>query len=64
MSETIIKRIYSIKEASIILGRSPWTVAEMVRTGRLPYIADGKRRLLDIRDIESWISKNRTVAHD
>jgi hypothetical protein len=61
---SISKRLYSIKDASIILGRSPWTIAEMVRTGRLPYIADGKRKMLDIRDIEAYITKNRVIASD
>lgn len=54
-----LKRLYSIKEAAIVLGRSPWTVAEMVRTGTLPYVPDGKRKFLDIHDLEKWIEKNK-----
>jgi len=53
------RRLYSIKEAALYLGRSPWTVAEMVRTGKLPYIPDGKRRFLDIEDINDWIVNNK-----
>ena len=55
----IHKRLYSIKEAADYLGRSSWTVAEMVRTGKLPYISDGRRKLLDIRDINHWIETNK-----
>jgi hypothetical protein len=44
MRQAILKRLYSIQDASVYLGRSPWTVAEMVRTGRLPYVSDGKRK--------------------
>jgi len=55
----INKRLYSIKETADYLGRSPWTVAEMVRTGKLPYISDGKRRFLDIEDINRWIVTNK-----
>lgn len=55
----INKRLYSIKDAADYLGRSPWTVAEMVRTGKLAYIADGKRKFLDIQDINRWIDTNK-----
>ena len=55
----ITKRLYSIDEAAYYLGRSPWTVAEMVRTGKLPYIRDGRRKLLDIQDMDKWIKNNR-----
>jgi len=54
------KRLYSIKEASTYLGRSIWAVREMLWAGKLPYVRDGKRILLDIRDMETWIDKNKT----
>lgn len=54
------KRLYSIKEAAVYLGRSPWTVAEMVRTGQLPYIQNGNRRkFLDVNDLDLWIEVNK-----
>jgi hypothetical protein len=31
----------------------------MVRSGRLPYIPDGKRRFLDIQDLDKWIETNK-----
>jgi hypothetical protein len=31
----------------------------MVRSGRLPYIPDGKRRFLDIQDLNDWIEKSK-----
>ena len=55
----INRRLFSIKEAADYLGRSPWTIAEMVRTGKLPYIPDGKRKFLDIQDIDRWIETNK-----
>jgi excisionase family DNA binding protein len=60
----INKRLFSIKEAADYLGRSPWTVAEMVRTGKLPYVADGKRKFLDIQDIHKWIDTSKTQNLD
>ncbi len=53
------KRLYSIKEAAVHLGRSPWTVAEMVRTGKLPYVPDGGRKFLDVNDLDFWIDVNK-----
>ena len=58
-SSKIPKRLLSIKEAACYLGRSEWTIAEMVRSGRLPYIPDGKRRFLDIQDLNEWIENSK-----
>lgn len=55
------KRLYTIKEASVYLGRSEWAVREMLWAGKLPYVRDGKRILLDIGDIDRWIERNKTV---
>jgi len=53
------RRLFSIREIAVYLGRSPWTVAEMVRTGKFPYVPDGKRKLLDIKDVDRWIDINK-----
>lgn len=58
------KRLISIKEAGAYLSRSPWTVAEMVRSGKLPYVRDGKRKLLDVLDLDAWIDNNKYIEHD
>jgi excisionase family DNA binding protein len=55
-----VKRLYSIKEAALYLGRSVWAVREMIWAGKLPYIKDGRRILLDIYDMDEWIEKNKT----
>jgi excisionase family DNA binding protein len=59
-SYTVNKRLYSIKEAAIYLGRLVWAVREMIWAGKLPYVRDGKRILLDIKDMEEWIEQNKT----
>ena len=64
MSQTVHKRLYSIQEASDYLGRSVWAVREMLWAGKMPYIKDGRRILLDINDMEKWIEKNKTqIGH-
>ena len=55
-----VKRLYSIKEAALYLGRSVWAVREMIWAGKLPYIKDGRRILVDIYDMDEWIEKNKT----
>ena len=59
LSQKLNKRLYSIKEAAIYLGRSVWAVREMLWAGKIPYIKDGRRILLDIADMDAWIQKNR-----
>jgi excisionase family DNA binding protein len=54
------KRLYSIPEAGQYLGRTVWSVREMIYAGKIPYIRDGRRMLLDIHDMDSWIENNRT----
>jgi len=54
------KRLYSIKEASVFLGRTVWAVREMLWAGKIPMIKDGRRILLDILDMEKWIEQNKT----
>jgi excisionase family DNA binding protein len=55
-----IKRLYSIKEAALYLGRSVWAVREMIWAGKIPFIKDGRRILLDINDMDIWIEGNKT----
>ncbi len=54
------QRLYSLKEASVYLGRSLWAVREMLWAGKMPYVKDGRRILLDINDIDAWIERNKT----
>ncbi len=58
----IPKRLYSINEAAIYLGRSVWAVREMLWAGKLPHIKDGRRILLDIKDMDAWVKKNKVLS--
>jgi excisionase family DNA binding protein len=57
--QRIPKRLYSIAEASIYLGRTVWAVREMLWAGKLPCIRDGRRILLDIKDMDSWVEQSK-----
>ena len=58
-SQKLNKRLYSIPEASQYLGRTVWSIREMIYAGKIPYIRDGRRMLLDIHDMDRWIENNR-----
>jgi excisionase family DNA binding protein len=53
------KRLYSIPEAATYLGRSIWSVRELIWNGNLPCVKVGRRVHLDIIDLDQWIDKNK-----
>ena len=53
------KRLYSIQEAAEYLGRSVWSVRELIWGGKLPCVKAGRRIHLDIIDLNQWIEKNK-----
>jgi excisionase family DNA binding protein len=54
------KRLYSVPEAAYYLGRTVDGLREVMWSGRLPYIKDGRRVLLDIHDMDRYIEENKT----
>ena len=55
-----MKRLYNIKEAAFYLGRSVDALREMVWAGKLPYFRDNNRVVLDIKDMDDFIERNKT----
>lgn len=56
---SIPKRLFNIEEAAIYLGRTSCALREMLWAGKLPYVKDGKRILLDIHDMDIWIERSK-----
>ena len=58
------KRLYTLKEAAEYLGRSVWSVRELIWAGKIPVVrGDGDRKIfLDIHDIEEYINRNKLVC--
>jgi excisionase family DNA binding protein len=54
------KRLYSIKEGAFYLGRTVWAVREMLWAGKMPFVKDRKRILIDIQDMNEWIDRSKT----
>jgi excisionase family DNA binding protein len=56
------KRLYSISESAEYLGRSVWSVRELIYGGRLPCVKVGRRIHLDIVDLDKWIEMNKVTT--
>lgn len=51
------RRLCSVAEAARYLAVSTWTVREMVWRGDLPHLRQGRRILLDLRDLDDWVDR-------
>jgi len=59
MSNPLSKRLYTLNEAAKYLGRTLWSMRELVWAGKIPIVKDGKRIFIDFNDLDSYISKNK-----
>ncbi len=64
MSELVLKRLYSVREAARYLGVSPWSVRNLQKLRTLPCVRQGRRVLFDIQDLERYIENHKTEVHD
>jgi excisionase family DNA binding protein len=55
----IPKRLYTIEEAAIYLGRTVWSVRELIWGGVLPSVRVGRRVHLDLNDLNLFIDRHR-----
>jgi hypothetical protein len=55
------KRLYSLPEAAHYLGRTLWSMRELIWKGSIPIVREGKRIFIDVKDLESYILKNKTT---
>ena len=63
-SYSLEKRLYALKEAANFLGRSEWSVRELIWSGRLPVVrAEGSKEkiYIDIADLNNFVEKNKHV---
>ncbi len=55
----ITKRLYTIQEAAKYLGRSIWSIRELIWSGKLPAVKVGRRIHLDLYDLDDFIEQNK-----
>ncbi len=53
------KRLLSIPDASVYMGRSVPAIRELIWAGKLPCVRIGKRIHLDIYDLEKTIEQHK-----
>lgn len=58
--EEMKKRLMTIKEAAVYLGRPVHSVRTLIWAGALPFIKTGRVYYLDIIDLDAFIDKNKT----
>ena len=61
ISNRISKRLYSLKESAIYLGRGLHGVRDMVWRGEIPIVRSGRKMFIDIKDLEDYVEKNKMV---
>ncbi len=53
------KRLFTIKEAAVYLGRPVWGVRTLIWNGRIPVIQDGRKYFIDINDLDDYIERQK-----
>ena len=53
------KRLLTVEEAAIYLGRSKEALQHMVASGKLATVKADRRVFLDIKDLDLWIDRNK-----
>jgi len=56
------KRLYSLPEAAHYLGRTLWSMRELIWKGSIPIVREGKRIFVDIADMEAYVTKHKTIV--
>jgi excisionase family DNA binding protein len=59
LSEATNRRLLTITEGATYLALSKREIYNMIATGDLPAVTHGRRKMLDIHDLEEWIRRNK-----
>jgi hypothetical protein len=55
------KRLYTIKQLVAFFGVTPWYWRSQIWAGLLPYVQVGRKMLIDYKDVEAFIQKNKST---
>jgi excisionase family DNA binding protein len=58
-SGKVQKRLLSVEEAAVYLGRSKEAVQHMIASGKLPVVKSDRRVFLDVKDLDQWIERSK-----
>jgi hypothetical protein len=63
VSTTVAPRLLRLRDAATYLSSTTWFVEELVRTRKIRSRIIGKRRVIDIRDLDAWIDQQSGSAN-
>lgn len=55
-------RLLRIAEAAHYLSATPWFIRSLIWGRQIPYITFGKRHLLDVRDLDSYVDSRKAAV--
>jgi excisionase family DNA binding protein len=63
ISSPLSKRLYTLKEAAEYLGRSEWSMRELIWAGGIPVVRVERARkiFVDIEDLNHFINQNKSI---
>lgn len=61
ISSPLPKRLFTLREAGVYLGRSEYSVRCLIWDREIPVIKTGKKQWIDLRDMDAWIEKSKTM---
>ena len=60
----IRSRLLNIKQGAEYLGRTEPAMRHMVQSGKVPCVRSDRRILLDVRDLDRWITTHKSGNSD
>jgi len=62
ISETTNRRLLSVEEGAVYLSLSKRELYNMIANHEMAVVTHGRRKMLDIRDLDAWIEHNKEHA--
>jgi excisionase family DNA binding protein len=59
LSEVTNRRLFTVEEGAVYLSLSKREMYNMISNGGLTVVVHGRRKMLDIQDLNAWIEKNK-----
>jgi hypothetical protein len=61
ISYPLPKRLYTLPEAAHYLGRTLWSMRELIWKGSIPIVREGKRIFVDVNDLNVYVESKKTT---
>ena len=58
-SVVLSPRLLDYRSAGIYMSLSQWSLRTLVTSGQIPFVKFGKRVLIDVQDLDAWISRTK-----